>query len=60
MVKLSQSPVNLTQIGSNLYELIKAHAITFYDDAEMRLAMSSQRCRRERERVEDQQGEVVA
>jgi hypothetical protein len=40
MAKLSQTSAHLTQIGSTLYELIRGHQIIFYDDDDIRLAMS--------------------
>jgi phage terminase large subunit-like protein len=40
MVEFAQSVPNLTQMGQNLFELIKERNIQLYPDREMRLAVS--------------------
>jgi len=40
MEKLNQTSSNLTAIGSVLYEAIKVHSISFYEDGDLRRSMS--------------------
>ncbi len=40
MIEFSQTVANLTEAGTNLYELVKGRNLRLYADAEMRLAVS--------------------